>query len=348
MRPGATTASLATLLMAACTTVGADVAGWPERLRPRLEALAAAPPSAPAAQSVALAEGDGVTFEIVLETGGHTRRWQLCVDYYGGEQRKSLAGHAVQPFELRVVPGVARQLEMEAQQAAFREQDLDLEQLFAQIPRTPHAFLRVEAHDATGSSVGVANSALPVQLLERGLLDACRAGHRQRHAMRGRVAAGRDAELLRLSDAGYDDVLTVGRGADTCMKFVRTLQLNPVTRDILFEVLRLPSWWSILTNWGVRVTFEVDFFAAERCASSETSSEELWSVPLVLKLNDQPAMHALVLVGASDGPAGVAAGIRGIVAQHPSDADRCVHVRRTAMRRGPRSEHDGDPEPRTP
>ena len=42
---------------------------------------------------------------------------------------------------------------------------------------------------------------------------------------------------------------------------------KPVTaaqvREILREVLALPTLWSILTHWGVHVSFAIDFFAAE-------------------------------------------------------------------------------------
>jgi hypothetical protein len=168
------------------------------------------------------------------------------------------------------------------------------------------------------------------------LLPACRAGHRQRDVMRGRVEAGLQAPMLTLDDEAFDDVDTVCSGVEVCKDLFQILRANPVTRQILREVLELPSLWSILTNWGVKVSFAIDFFAAERVDPARFPDEprELWSVPMTLLLNGQPGFLARVIVGPSGSPDGVVAGIYGLVARHPVDEQRRVLVRLASSRRG--------------
>lgn len=155
--------------------------------------------------------------------------------------------------------------------------------------------------------------------------------------MRGRVALGRDAEMLELDDQQYDDVETAAQGVSACRRFFEILKSNPVTKSILFEVIALPTLWSMITNLGVDVAFEADIFAARPLASNRftTTSRELWSTPLNLKLNDQPALLTRLVAGRSDSPNATAAGVFAIVGRHPSDPQRRVHVQLLGSRRKP-------------
>jgi hypothetical protein len=279
------------------------------------------------------APGDRVEFAIALSDGDDAKSWRLVVAVAGVETRRVLGGRSCAEFESRVQPSEGRREQRAAATAAFRASPIDLWDLATNLPV---ARLVVEAFDESGASLGRAESDEIVKHLRRGLLDACRAGRRQCEVMRGRVEAGRDAPMLTLDDAAYDDVSLVATGVDTCKELFRILQANPVTRDILREVLALPSLWSILTNWGVKVSFAVDFFAAERVDPARFPGEgrELWSVPVMLLLNEQPGFLARVIVGPSGSPDGAVAGVFGIVARHPSDAQRTVTVRLVASRRG--------------
>lgn len=287
-----------------------------------------APPS-----TAPLAAGDEVTFQIDLIDGGTRKSWRLAVAIDQIVVTPAFEGRFVADFEDRVQPGEARRLAIAARREEFRLRGPSLAEMYRDLPV---AQLAIVACDATGQELRRATSSALVGDLQRGLLSACHAGHRRRDVMQGRVEAGKSAPLLTLDDAAYDDVRHAGAGAAKCEALFRILQANPVTRQILFEVLALPSWWSILTQWGVRVTFTVDFFAAERVASPQLDGgpHELWSVPVVLLLNGQPGLLARVLIGPSGAPNGAVAGIHGLIARHPSDASRQVVVRLVASRRG--------------
>jgi hypothetical protein len=242
-----------------------------------------------------------------------------------------------QAFERRVQPAEEQRRRIESRNAAFRERfkgdKVDLEDLLQDLQV---AGISVEAFDARGVSAGKAASSETVSRLRRGLLPACRAGHRQRELMRGRVEAGLEAPMPTVDDRAFADIATVADGVASCARLFRMLRENPVTRQILREVLELPSLWSILTNWGVKVSFAVDFFAAERVDPARFPGEqrELWSVPMIVLLNGEPGFLARVITGPAGSPDGVVAGIYGIVARHPVDADRHVRVRLLASRRG--------------
>ena len=276
------------------------------------------------------AAGDQVTFAITLQQGERTRDWRLEVTVTSVVQKIVLSWRRLTPFEERVQPGPERRRERERWQA---EHPAGLDDMDAE---SAVAGLAITAFDAAGNHLGNATSSALVERLRRGLLPACRAGHRPRETMRGRVDAGLAAPLLELDDVAYDDVQTVAAGVALCEELFRILQANQVTRQILREVLELPSLWSIVTNWGVRVGFTADFFAATPVDPQlfPAAGRELWSVPLVVLLNGEPGFVARVVVGPSGSPDGAVAGIYGVIARHPSDATRNVVVRLAASRRG--------------
>lgn len=283
------------------------------------------------------APGDRVELVITLDQAARTRTWRLAVTVDEVAMERAVDMRVVPDFELRVDPSPARQREIERRAAEHRARaprdDLD-DSSHDWAHDAKVAGLTVEAFGADGTSLGRAESTEILRRLRTGLLPACRAGYRQREVMRGRVAAGRQAAALILDDQAYADVQLVGAGVAICESLFRILQANPVTRQILSEVLELPSLWSIVTNWGVRVSFRADFFAAERVdpARFPGESRELWSVPLVVLLNGQPGFLARVVVGPSGSPDGAVAGIYGVIARHPSDASRRVVVRRAEGR----------------
>jgi hypothetical protein len=281
------------------------------------------------------APGDRVEFEIVLQQGERTKAWQIAVTVEAVKNARGRDLREIPWFEDRVQPGEERRRRMQQAQADFLAKHAAFEDLFTDLRL---ATLRVEAFGADGKGLGHADAEAIVPHLRRGLLSACRAGHRQREVMRGRVALGKAAPMLTLTEDAYDDVREVARGVALCTDLFKILQANPVTRQILREVLELPSLWSLLTNWGVRVTFEVDFFAAERVdpGSVPGESRELWSVPLMLLLNDQPGFVARVVIGPGGAPDGATAGIHGVIAQHPVDEQRRVVVRMLSTQLGPR------------
>lgn len=326
------------MLLCGCAVV--PEAGWQADLERRIGDPGALPIVTSTLANAAgedVATGDAVVLGVTLETGGLTKEWRVEVEVGAiAEQRVHELG-STQTFEQRVLPSEARQRQIAEANAKFRAQLADPAFDFDDLAHeAPVAGIRVEAFDAGGTSVGVGESSAIVSQLRRGLLPACRAGHRQRELMRDRVAAGLDAPVITVDDDAYDDIKVVSEGVAACARLFRLLRQNPVLKQILREVLALPSLWSILTNWGVRITFSVDFFAAERVDPARFPGEqrELWSVPMMVLLNGQPGFLARVIVGPSGSPDGAVAGVYGIVARHPTDADRRVQVRLLSSRRG--------------
>lgn len=326
------------VLLAGCATVLEP--DWQAKLEHRLASdLAPLDPSAvPAPPADAdPVSGDRVRYEITLHDGARTKSWQLALTIGKVATQRLLEWRTLSEFEQRVVVEGTERDEPEVAEAAFAPAPVDYEQLVREAGRdVAVAALHVEAFAGDGTHLGTGESSVQVERLRRGLLPACRAGHRHRERMRGRVAAGKQAPLLTVDAATAADLQTVAIGVDACASFFRLLQCNPVSRQILGEVLALPSLWSILTHWGVRITFQIDFFAAERLDPAQFPGEarELWIVPVVLLLNGQPGFLASVVIGPSGSPDGAAAGIYGLVARHPSDEERRVVVRMAAVQRG--------------
>ena len=336
--PPRRSALLPLLLLAGCAS--ALEPDWQAKLEHRLAADLARPDATAALappDDVDPIAGDRVRYEITLHDGPRTKTWQLALTVAEVATAHIAEWRTVPEFEQRVVVEAPPRDERDAAEAAFVPEPVDLEQLLRESGRdVAVAALHVEAFAGDGTHLGTGESSVQVERLRRGLLPACRAGHRHRELMRGRVAAGKQAPLLTVDSATAADLETVAIGVDACASFFRLLQCNPVTRQILYEVLALPSLWSILTHWGVRITFQIDFFAAERLDPAQFPGEarELWSVPVVLLLNGQPGFLASVVIGPSGSPDGAAAGIYGLVARHPSDAERRVVVRMAAVQRG--------------
>ena len=322
------------VLLAGCTVQAEP--GWQDTLeqlvRPELlhgaQGAVVGPPA-----DAAPASGDRVEFALTLARGERRKQWRLAVAVSSVAVQQVLDWRETPPFDHRVQPGEERRREIARKQEEFR---LRLDDLTSLATDVPVVGLTVEAFDADGKSLGSARSSAILSHLHRGLLPACHAGHRQRERMRGRVEAGLAAPMLTVDDATYDDIQVAARGVATCRTLFTILQSNPVTRDILREVLELPSVWSLLTHWGVKVSFAVDFFAAERVDPARFPGEarELWSVPVVLLLNGEPGFLARVIVGPSGSPDGAVAGVYGLIARHPSDASRQVVVRLVSSRRG--------------
>lgn len=331
---GMRAASIALVVCFAGCAVVAEP-GWQARLADEI-GPAAAPATAGALVPPVDADpgtGDRLEFLITLADGDERKSWRLAVSVGKLATYKSMYWRGVLGFEERVQPGAERRRRIAEATEAMRARGGDFDDLATDMLT---AGIVVEAFADDGASLGRAESSALAAKLRTGLLEACHAGHRQRDLMRGRVDAGEQAPMLEVDDAAYDDIRTAAAGAALCEELFGILQSNPVTRQILREVLALPSLWSILTNWGVKVSFTIDFFAAERVdpARFPGESRELWSVPLVLLLNDQPGFLARVIVGPSGSPDGVVAGIYGIVARHPSDAQRTVRVQLQSSRRG--------------
>lgn len=281
-----------------------------------------------------LAVGDTLLFGIRLDVGDRCKIWYLRIRVDRIETAKRQSWRRLQPFEKRVTTARRKR---EAEAALQREQERPVALSFDDLmEQTPGAWICVEAFDQTGASLGAAVSEESVRRLRTGLWSACVAGHAQHGLMQGWASPERQGEVREVDEAAYADIETVAEGVASCDRFFAILRTNPVMKQILYEVIALPSLWSIVTNLGVRAGFGIDFFTATRVAPERTANAcgPVWSVPMTIDLNDQPALLVRILAAPSHGPAAAAAGVYGLVGQHPRDAGRRVHVQLLASRRG--------------
>lgn len=280
--------------------------------------------------------GDELLYGVCLDIGETRKTWYLKMRVLDVQTKRWMNYRQLWDFEAKVQPGAARRAALReaalASHAQQKTKQFDFDSLASEMQI---ARILVEAFDANGKSLGSAESETTVKQLSEGLVPACEAGYAHREVMRGRVALGRDADMLELDKQQYDDVKTVARGVSACRRFFKILQSNPVTKNILFEVIALPTLWSVITNLGVDVAFEIDFFGARPLARGRypSSDRELWSTPLSLRLNDQPALLTRIIAGPSDSPNATAAGVFAVEGRHPSDPNRRVHVQLLGSRR---------------
>lgn len=279
--------------------------------------------------------GDTLLYGIRLDTGGAPRIWYLCVRIDAIRIQRWLEMRHLASFEERVTTARRRQREAAASaaRAAGTEPAIDLEDLFRD---APVAQLRIEAFDASGTSLGTAESEESLHRLRIGLWSACEAGHARADLLRRLAEPAADGEPIEVGEDEYADVVTVAEGVASCRSFFAILRHNPVTQSILREVIALPSLWSIVVHFGVRAGFGIDFAGvvpvpAERAPHA---TGLVWSVPMTIELNDQPALLARLLAAPPHGPAAAAAGVYGFVGRHPTDERRRVHVQLLASRRG--------------
>lgn len=275
--------------------------------------------------------GDTLLYGIRLDVGDEHRIWFLRLRIEEKVERDVFSWRFVQPFETHVT--TARRRAEAAQRATAPPAPVDLDVPYRP---TPMARIRVEAFDGAGTSLGAAESTVSVQRLRTGLWSACVAGARQHDLLRGWDRPERAGEVLEVDEATYADVMTVAEGVAACESFFALLRQNPVTRQILFEVIALPSLWSIVTHLGVAAGFAIDFFGASPLAPGRIAplGEEVWSVPMTIELNHQPALLVRLLAAPPRGPTITGAGVCGLVARHPRDPDRRVHVQLLACRSG--------------
>lgn len=288
---------------------------------------------APATTSAKLTAGDELVFGVSLENGDRVKTWYLRLRVLGLELGDGLGGRRQTGFERRVKPSPerARQLleQNEKVWAMIRRMDTEGGRKLECVR------ICVDAFDADARPLESAETTVVLSSL-RDIYASCLAGHRQRHRMRGRVALGDDAEVLELDDAAYDDVMVVAQGVGSSELLFELLQSNPVTRDILFEVIALPTLWSIVSTMRIRASMAVDFFEAEPVepGTYRSAGRPLWSVPVTVLLNDQPALYAFLVAGPDGSPDGASAGVFALVGRHPTDDRRKVVVQLLASRRG--------------
>ena len=120
------------------------------------------------------------------------------------------------------------------------------------------------------------------------------------------------------------------------LSYFEVVRNSPGLSDIFFEVVDLPSAWSLLRNAGIRnVGLRFDKGAGQTEATSWGLPESAPArhFPMVLDLNDQRALNLRFVVTSPDPPLLACAGVIGMLAEHPTDKDKYLTLRIVSARR---------------
>jgi hypothetical protein len=152
--------------------------------------------------------------------------------------------------------------------------------------------------------------------LERGLLRACCAGPP--------TAAADDAEFEAL------------RAIDTLRKVLSIVRRSQALRDLLWQVVDLPSVFSVIWHLGVTVLVAENFAGSQPGAAFAVGDATVptWTAPIELRLNGAPALRCRVRCTGPGSPLALCAGIVELRAASPSHPQRTVTMQLLGARRG--------------
>ena len=188
--------------------------------------------------------------------------------------------------------------------------------------------------DGAGMFLGRSEPQLPRDFLEQGFSKAC-------ELLQQRLAAP-DAALgsaFHEGAKGFYDGMDVRPLADATVCTIALLQVvqeDAVLAPLLWEVVQQPSFWSVVSNFGARIVLRPRFHAATEAPSPlETDAGDVWRVPMSLLINDEPALHADLLVGKTAPPFALCGGVLLMTARHPKNAAVEFSCLLLGARRGP-------------
>lgn len=148
------------------------------------------------------------------------------------------------------------------------------------------------------------------------------------------VQAGRKlAEQLHLTEAEQRALAGAG---PALMSYFSIVQRTAELEDILFKILDLPSLWSILKRGGVSANFRME---SKRIAPADPAdwglpvNAALYYLPLVLELNNQPALNITLAVTSPQSPLLACGGIVGLLAERPGDKERFLTLKIVSAQR---------------
>jgi hypothetical protein len=108
----------------------------------------------------------------------------------------------------------------------------------------------------------------------------------------------------------------------------------PGDRQILEQVMQKPSVWSVISHFGVKVTFTYGWQDVTVAPDGKAAVRQpVYLLPVRLSMNDVPAVNANLAVTEPHPPLQAGAGILAICAEHPTSADRRLFIRVLSARR---------------
>lgn len=263
--------------------------------------------------------GDGVVALITLTNRAEQRQWlvQFEVDDLTPKER---AGSANFTVSMGPLPS-GQTLEFSAQ--ASRALKIHALGPFATLPVNPKTAAK-KAEDKT------ARAAVFPEFLAMGLDRSARV--MLDHGVTSATSVFTDE--MKLSAA--EEKAVVG-GFVSLLAFFNTAQQTPGLREIVWEIIDLPSVWSLTRSLGkIRPNFN---FGVALCGTLDPAgwglgARPLYQYPFGITLNEKPAVNCAFFVAAPDPPLLTTAGIVGFTAESPSQHDKHMLVQLIAVYRG--------------
>jgi hypothetical protein len=133
-----------------------------------------------------------------------------------------------------------------------------------------------------------------------------------------------------------DEERALAGSVPALMSYFNIVQRTEGLSDILFELIDLPSMWSMMRKGGVDTGFR---FVNQNLGHGDSSAWNLpatapvYNLPLVLELNKHPSLNLTFVVTAPRPPLLPCAGVVALVAEKPGDKNTFLTLRIISARR---------------
>lgn len=141
------------------------------------------------------------------------------------------------------------------------------------------------------------------------------------------------AEGRRLADqlqiAANEEQALIG-AVPALMSYLDAVRNTPGLSDILFEILDLPSAWSMLRNAGIKsigLEFKKGTAPGQAAAWGLPDLAPIYYVPMILEMNHQAALKLTFVVTSPHPPLLACAGVVGMLAEKPDDPQKYLTLR---------------------
>lgn len=185
----------------------------------------------------------------------------------------------------------------------------------------------VTVMDERGRVLGESDPVLPRDFLAHGLAGACR-------RIAARLAGVRGPFVMQ--DVYRDtDVRPLAEATVSAVALLQVVQEDDVLAPLLWQVVQRPSLWSVLRNLGAKVVLRPRFHAlVETTSSLAAAPGAVYRLPLVLLVNDAPALQVELFVGEAAPPFALCGGVLGAIARHPTEPGVELSLQLLSARRG--------------
>jgi len=138
-----------------------------------------------------------------------------------------------------------------------------------------------------------------------------------------------------------DEERALAGSAPALMSYFEIVQRTAGLENILFKIVDLPSLWSMIRHGGVNANIRMDskhIAAASTTVLPLPTNPALYQYPLVLELNNQPALNITLIVTAPQPPLLSCGGIVAMVVERPGSQGaymtlRVISARSSATKR---------------